>query len=765
MSSQQQHQQQQQMVLEQHFLRSSGGGDAAAAVAAAASNNNHRTTAKKRRGASAPRLLQRLSRNLRRGGGGGGGGHHNTEERVVDPERSGSSGVMPRRMSSSWRQGRRGRSAAGGRRGGGLTVPPPTGLSSLSAATRATASWAVTPSPHALDFLMPPPSSCRVAAGTTASKAKFTLLTCPKEVVPLVLAYCGPQVAQRLSGTCHYWNDLLHEEETWKVLCHELYKVSAKHKSIDGDFATKGGWGICCCEFVTPLSPPDGFHFPLFVCAQWKPDEPEPDSWRDYYIRHPCVPIDYPTIEGALTVAPLKVWLRPRQTVLVSRPIVVDRDLVVETMNLPDVTLPSMTNPRTRSAARRPSRVAARSVLPKTTCYRGRRGSSASDPIEETYRSDSDEDEWNHPGGNAAAVVVPAYPTAAVPARAAVNQVQSGGGGAEAAPTSTLCLHTRQPNAPLFWVHGGTLQLRGVGLSHACLGVDIWYGNAAIQVQPLPHPPNGGPTATWRNPMGQPRPPLWMLPQPPSQQNLRTPSLSSSPSSPPHVVLDHCRVTSQSGRGVVVLDGSRVTVRQSSIVRCAATGLYVGGGLAAAAGGGLDDRRGRDPNPDGNVNEDDDVDAATPPRRSHALVDHSHVTGNGVGSYYRLAPNPTDNDPPSSSMHSLRLLRSRAAAHRRPSTIARGHSGVYVEHGECHVRSSIIRANALTGISAVSEHVTLTVSESTLESNGTLQLETLPTQQIRLENNRIVDNPMEPVDDDGNPVGWVPEFLRHMDHP
>jgi hypothetical protein len=119
-----------------------------------------------------------------------------------------------------------------------------------------------------------------------------------------------------------------------------------------------------------------------------------------------------------------------------------------------------------------------------------------------------------------------------------------------------------------------------------------------------------------------------------------------------------------------------------------------------------------------------------------------------VGSYYRdaLALSPTGG-------RGGGLLRG-PRFQRRSSVIARGHSGVYLEQGDCRIESSVIRSNALTGISAVSDQARLVVSGSTLEANGAQQLEAVPSRLVRLENNRIVDNPHEPPPRPGGMPLW-----------
>lgn len=48
---------------------------------------------------------------------------------------------------------------------------------------------------------------------------------CPMDVMPKILAYAGPQMAQTLSKCNHFWNNVMQDEATWRSLCEELYKV------------------------------------------------------------------------------------------------------------------------------------------------------------------------------------------------------------------------------------------------------------------------------------------------------------------------------------------------------------------------------------------------------------------------------------------------------------------------------------------------------------------------------------------------------------
>jgi hypothetical protein len=52
---------------------------------------------------------------------------------------------------------------------------------------------------------------------------------CPSDVVPKILAFCGPQQVASLSITNKHWNSVIRQEKTWRVMCEELYKVCRKN--------------------------------------------------------------------------------------------------------------------------------------------------------------------------------------------------------------------------------------------------------------------------------------------------------------------------------------------------------------------------------------------------------------------------------------------------------------------------------------------------------------------------------------------------------
>lgn len=80
---------------------------------------------------------------------------------------------------------------------------------------------------------VPPPvaASVDVAAAVAANSPEYPNILewleskCPGDVLPVVLAFCGPQQTAALSKTNKHWNALVRREGTWRVLCEELYKV------------------------------------------------------------------------------------------------------------------------------------------------------------------------------------------------------------------------------------------------------------------------------------------------------------------------------------------------------------------------------------------------------------------------------------------------------------------------------------------------------------------------------------------------------------
>jgi hypothetical protein len=49
--------------------------------------------------------------------------------------------------------------------------------------------------------------------------------SCPADLIPKVLAFAGPQMMSRLNQTNRFFHETIKKDETWRVVCEELYKV------------------------------------------------------------------------------------------------------------------------------------------------------------------------------------------------------------------------------------------------------------------------------------------------------------------------------------------------------------------------------------------------------------------------------------------------------------------------------------------------------------------------------------------------------------
>ena len=130
---------------------------------------------------------------------------------------------------------------------------------------------------------------------------------------------------------------------------------------------------------------------------------------------------------------------------------------------------------------------------------------------------------------------------------------------------ATMIMRSRRNNEPVVRVRQGVVYMRNVEIQHNSLGLDIWNGNAAVQIQP---------------PLGADEHPIHVEPR-------------------PTAYLESVHVSSQTGRGIVNIDGGKVILRHSAVTDCAATGVYIGG------------------------------------PGSHAIIDSSDVIRNGVGNRIR----------------------------------------------------------------------------------------------------------------------------------
>ena len=396
-------------------------------------------------------------------------------------------------------------------------------------------------------LFMPPRVAHRMTLLSTKRKSTVTTATtipamnvvawmqeeCPSDVLPKILAYAGPQMAAVLNQTNRFWREVFQDESTWRIMCEELYKVRSTACVVFVKIILFVG--IVRSTLITHIASTAP------TLKQWKDGDKLPDSWKDYYRHTPCVPTDYPSILAALATASdhdehinhdpcnmnprvmeqrrsIKILLRPgdyymREAIVVQA--VGDNTCVtIESMELPQFemifneadhsSIESAT--QTGSPARRMRGVMmykAKTLRQALTCR------SVSEVETEEIESD----------------VLP--PTAV---------------------RASLISRTRRLNEPLIRVRQGTVKLVNLNVAHNANGVDIWNGNAAIQIQP---------------PIGPDDTPFLSVPQ-------------------PRAILDHVDVCSKSGRGIVTIDGGSTRIASSYIHDCAATGIYVGGAGSSA---------------------------------------------------------------------------------------------------------------------------------------------------------------------------------------
>lgn len=68
--------------------------------------------------------------------------------------------------------------------------------------------------------------SADMSSQTPLNVLEWLQISCPTDILPKVLAFAGPQMMSRLNGTNHFFHKTMQNDETWRVICEELYKVS-----------------------------------------------------------------------------------------------------------------------------------------------------------------------------------------------------------------------------------------------------------------------------------------------------------------------------------------------------------------------------------------------------------------------------------------------------------------------------------------------------------------------------------------------------------
>jgi len=244
---------------------------------------------------------------------------------------------------------------------------------------------------------------------------------------------------------------------------------------------------------------------------KWKPGEPEPSSWKQHYRRHPCVPVDFSCISTALAMAGAG-W---------------SKNQVKKRFNQKQQksTCPILEIPESITVLVRPGKYEITEAIGISTMWRTTQVKIQRMQV---------------PKGR-----VYVQPEEAK-AESSLELKESDDESEETFLNDVIIeSKTRRRNEPVIRVFRGQLVLDSIKLEHYSPGVDIWNGNAAIQVQPSVN----------------------MTPIPFI--------LSSVPEA--SAVLNRVDVRSYSGRGVVAVEGGHVHLEDCHIHHCAATGLYVGG--------------------------------------------------------------------------------------------------------------------------------------------------------------------------------------------
>ena len=366
---------------------------------------------------------------------------------------------------------------------------------------------------------------------------EFWRTVCPSEVTLKMLAFLGPQIILLLQLTQRNIYHLLQHDVSWRVLCEEMYKVRLRQPTLVYD------------EVFLVLLIVSSF----IIYIQWKTGDVEPESWKEHYRVNPCVPIDFSSIGLAMAVAGtgssikqykryckmanstqcpeiqsnVTVWLRADKPHMVLQAITVSTlrrstQVTIRTMHTTNVHAESVGHEEQECHDEHHGRSQPEECHPDSVSHDDNENDSEEDAsLHESATSRSSED------GEEGAEEV--EDVRAVQAKRTRALVQS---------------KTRRRNEPIIRVLRGQLVLEEVELEHSCLGVDIWNGNAAIQVQP-------------------------------SYLHASGSILSTIPSAV--AVVQQSAVRSLSGRGIVTVDGGQLICEGSYIHNCAATGVYIGG--------------------------------------------------------------------------------------------------------------------------------------------------------------------------------------------
>jgi len=268
---------------------------------------------------------------------------------------------------------------------------------------------------------------------------------CPKDVVPSILAFAGPQKVATIGKTNRFWRQVMEQEETWSRLCESLYK--------------------------------------------WREGDDIPQSWKKYYQYNPCVPVDYSSIHSAInettTTAQrdsskpgaVRVLLRAGRYNLRKAITIDGKDTNpndIYSNHSVSVSIETMTYSPGHC---RNGDLGLHSMEPHLPSGQSRKKLKTS--IKNIFRcrtvdvENEDEDNFDHHDSFDESLENSILPSD--------GSVTSGDRGINRA---TLVLTSRRHNEPLLRVDYGSFTLRNINLIHGSSGNDIWNGNSAIQIQP-----------------------------------------------------------------------------------------------------------------------------------------------------------------------------------------------------------------------------------------------------------------------------------------
>jgi len=264
---------------------------------------------------------------------------------------------------------------------------------------------------------------------------------CPKDVVPLILAFAGPQKVAAIGKTNRFWCQVMDQEETWSRLCESLYK--------------------------------------------WKEGDNIPHSWKKHYQYNPCVPVDYSSIRTAIrkvTSYAKRDSSRPSEVRIllrsgrynVRKAISMDNENDNINHSVP-VTIETMTtapgiyhkgdlgfhsDSQVQSdRSRKKLKTSIRNIFRCRTV-------DVENEDDENFAFSDSFDEYLDDSLQSSIEV-----DSATSDEIEMNR-------------ATLILKTRRHNEPLIRIAQGSFTLRNINLIHGSSGLDIWNGNSAIQIQP-----------------------------------------------------------------------------------------------------------------------------------------------------------------------------------------------------------------------------------------------------------------------------------------